>query len=426
MHFLLPSTVTTRSRKKWMTKSWSSSTAFVLPPTTRLVVLRVAMIYLSTTTTTTVPVTSWVMHQRVLTSHAIRNNHRRYHTASLDPYLTVRTSRAFPTIQSRVHLSHDREKSDDIHQTTSSKVPSLTSEMLSLRFRDVFAHFQSLRQPSTSEPSKEATMNTIPDESIVRMNLLRTRHMNLELDKCRIDVSTIPNAGYGVYATKAISRNELITLYPGDALIQWKHKDHLDPNTDGGIQIFFGTHIPESERTVSVNNNNNNSQNSSKDSHHTAPSSRQFMDHIPTARSYEVRINDTISVIGDPHRHSDPAYLGHMINDHCTIDDNNNNIIDVENNIDDNEAELVRQYNIKSIQQSNCKIQIGIDHQCHVEIVATRNISLGEELFLSYGSSYWLSRRRTTKVKESTTYSSKNSGFGNNVVVSGKGKTKKK
>ena len=303
---LLLSQTTIRRR----TRSSNSAPMFAGP--TSIVVARVAMAYFSTAT---IPVTSWVNNnQSKLLPLILRNNHvisntysKRYNNAlSLDPYFrSTRPSQ----YESRLHMSHDRESNYDVDLTSSSssKVPSLTSEMLSLRFRDVFAHFRSIL------PTSETIQ--VPNESIVRMNLLRTRHANLELDKCRIDVSTIPNAGYGVHATKAIQRNELITLYPGDAIIQWKHKDHLDPATDGGIQILFGTHIPESERIVAALDNNSNNNSPSDNINDTK--NRIFMNHIPTARGYEVRINDTLSVIGDPNRKSDPAYLGQMINDYC-------------------------------------------------------------------------------------------------------------
>jgi SET domain len=425
MHFL--SSEPSRSRCNCVAKSWSNSMTLAVVPTRRIVV-GVAMVYFSSTT---IPVMPWViMNQRILRSHAIRKqNYRRYHAISLEPYV-ARQYEAFLTIPSRLHMSHDREIDEATNEATTTSsipVPSLTSEMLSLRFRDVFAHFRSLRQ-QRSNASNESSNAIIPDDSIIRMNLLRTRHVNLELDKCRVDVSTIPDAGYGVYATKTIQKKELITLYPGDAIIQWKHKDHIDPSTDGGIQIFFGTHIPESERMVAALDNKNDP----SDAISNDATSRTFMYHLPTARSYEVRINDTISVIGDPNRHADPAYLGHMINDYCTIDCNG-----TENHDDkaasttthnQNDDETIRQYNIQSILKSNCKIQIGTD-QCHVEIVATRDIASNKELFLSYGSNYWLSRRSTTGttkvVEESTTSTSRKAGFGSN-VVNGKVKPKRK
>ena len=408
-----------RSRRDWISKPRSTCTTF-LPRSA--VVARVAIACFSTTT---VPVISWVNHHRNVSPRGLRNNYLtidygRYKTASLEPSVRARDCDPFVTVKTRWHMSTGREI-----QTSSAKEPSLTSEMLSLRFRDVFAHFRSLRPTSKDNRDEQPATIEIPDESIIRMNLLRTRHGNLELDKCRIDVSTIPDAGYGVYATTTIQRNEFITLYPGDAIIQWKHKDHLDPATDGGIQIFFGTHIPESERTAAaLDNNNFHCKNSSDDSKH-----RIFMNHIPSARGYEVRVNDTISVIGDPNRKSDSAYLGHMINDYCTIQGNNTQT----------EEEIIRQYNIQSIQKSNCKIQVGID-QCHVEIVATRDIASDEELFLSYGSNYWLSRRivtestssdpvpleqGTTGVHDSTPPSNRITGFGNS-VDGGKVKTKRK
>jgi hypothetical protein len=79
------------------------------------------------------------------------------------------------------------------------------------------------------------------------------------------------------FVTQDIYPNELITLYPGGAIIQWNDKDHIDERTQHGLQILFDAHIPQVE---------------------------------PSARDYEVCISDTICLIGDPVRCTDPVYLG--------------------------------------------------------------------------------------------------------------------
>jgi SET domain len=302
----------------------------------------------------------------------------------LSPMLTPRTysdsddsTTNIPQPPTRKDVPPDKTKAMD----DGVKDVEVTSEILSMRFRDVLLHFRNLN----NDP-----MNSTWTESIIQTNLLRTRHDQLMLKKCRVDVSTVPNAGCGVFVTQDIFPNELITLYPGDAIIQWNDKDHIDERTLHGLKILFGTHIPQVERTLALNANKNST--SSGDSTSSSNNTTTFMQHIPSARDYEVRISDTISLIGDPVRCTDPAYLGQMINDYCTIqgiDTGSGSIMS-----DREKQQMIRDYNIRSIQASNCKIQIGIDG-CHVEIVSTRQIPAGTECFLSYGTNYWMSRSST-------------------------------
>jgi SET domain len=240
-----------------------------------------------------------------------------------------------------------------------SELPAETiREVLSAQFQEVFAHFR--------------RHNHSFDEDRIRTNLLRTRHAQLPLRHCRVSESTIPKAGRGVFCTRDVKAGETITLYPGDALLQWRDRHHVAE--DRGLSVLFGTHIPEEARRAAL------------DANASVGPEYIFMRNIRDARNYEVRISDTVSLIGDPWRCHDPAYLGHMINDFFTVAYNET----VDGSNDDDKVE--RQYNIKSIAASNCQIVVGIPDGCHVEIVATRDIAMGEECFLSYGVDYWRTR----------------------------------
>jgi SET domain len=383
------------------TKPWSASTA-----ATRVNVVRVA-------STTTISAMSRVMKLRIPTSFVTRenNNHRRYRAVSLEPYAS-RQYDSILTITSRSHTSQDRGKGDGVRQKASSaKVPSLTREILSLKHARLFACYRALKQ-KPADPNDEPM---VPDERSVQMNLLRSRWPQSELclDNCRVDVSTIPGAGYGVFTTKAIRRNELITLYPGDAVVETL--------ADGTISLSLGLHIPESEQKQIFEAFNRHLGNPNDESDYNSESQR-FMSNVAKAYRYRVQVNDAICMIGDPNRKKDSAYMGHMINDYCTVDiDGSRNKIDTSssndedvrsvirqsniqpkrrnNNIDPTSSlsssndeyvqSMIRQYNIQSIENANCHVQMGIE-ECHVEIVANRDISRGEELFRSYGSEYWL------------------------------------
>jgi SET domain len=272
--------------------------------------------------------------------------------------------------------------------TEESELPTNSiGDVLSTQFQEVFAHFLYGDNASSSE--------FLLTEYRIRTNLLRTRHSLLPLRNCCLSKSTIPNAGFGVFCTRDIKAGETITLYPGDAILQWQDLHHLDDRTTG-LQILFGTHVPEGERLAALNTNA------------TVEHEYIFMRNIPDARNYEVRITDTVSLIGDPGRCRDPAYMGHMINDFCSI-----SYIGDDENVEDSysDAELERQYNVKSIAASNCKIYVGTPDGCHVEIVATRDIALGEECFLSYGVDYWRTRQRPPLAHTALTRESPATGF---------------
>ena len=53
---------------------------------------------------------------------------------------------------------------------------------------------------------------------MARETLLASR-LSLDLNRSRIDDSTLPNAGRGLFANQDIAKGEIITCYPGDALL---------------------------------------------------------------------------------------------------------------------------------------------------------------------------------------------------------------
>jgi hypothetical protein len=194
---------------------------------------------------------------------------------------------------------------------------------------------------------------------------LRTRHAHLRLNRTRVGTSTIANAGMGVFATRPIAVQELIALYPGDALLQWHTAtDYEDRHhRHGGVRVLFGPHITDKER---------------KDA---SQHGILFGRTVDAARAYEVRLpNTTLSVVGDPNRchNDDAAYVGHLLNDGACLTHRD-------------DTQMQELYTRHSLAAANAKIVVGAE-SCHVELVATKPIAPGQEIFLSYGASYWLSR----------------------------------
>jgi hypothetical protein len=217
----------------------------------------------------------------------------------------------------------------------------LTSLELSLRFQEVLAHFQTTNEMTDSQ---------------VRENMLRTRHADLHLARCEIKQSTAPNAGLGLFATRRIARGEIITLYPGDALLKWTSADDVEDRD--GVQVLLGPHISSRERDLV-----------------SKGSGSFFGQGADKARLYEARFSGTHSLVGDPGRMSDPAYLGHMLNDCFCLTSPKDRA----------------RYNKESQGGANARIELGTEG-CHVAVVATKPIESGEECWLSYGEDYWLTR----------------------------------
>lgn len=82
------------------------------------------------------------------------------------------------------------------------------------------------------------------------------------------------------------SEGELITLYPSDAILLWQDDQH---SLDSKIQIFFGRHVAETDRDLAR--------------------------AIKEWRGYEVPMSARASVLADPCRRKDAAYLGAFAND---------------------------------------------------------------------------------------------------------------
>jgi SET domain len=225
----------------------------------------------------------------------------------------------------------------------------LTKDELVLRFNDVLAHYRQ---------SQELPLET------VQRNLLCTRLPDLRLNRCRVSPSSIPNAGNGVFARRDIRRDELITLFPADALLLW---NAAVGDLRAGYTVLFGPHIPTDDRNV------------------TRITSYD-------ARLYELQIGPSRSIVADQHvvvarrrRENETttaaAYLGHIINDGaCLLNDPGSS-----------QSDRSDTYARTSYQRHNAAI-VDVANGCHYMVVATKDIAMDDEIFVSYGEGYWRSR----------------------------------
>ena len=155
----------------------------------------------------------------------------------------------------------------------------LTKEELLLRLSETLAYYR-------ESPEEGMT------QSAVCLKILSTRLPNLHLNRSFVAVSTIPNAGYGLFASRDINDGELITLFPGDAVLSKSEVEEEGKKTAGPIcSIMFGAHTKLEDRDI---------------------------DRVLTheARGYEAEVSAFTSIIGDRSIGFDNmAYNGHFAND---------------------------------------------------------------------------------------------------------------
>ena len=210
----------------------------------------------------------------------------------------------------------------------------LTTQELESRFTDVLSYF-------TSVPPGDPAIAHFTETYTPQMALMRGRLPNLTLSRCRVQNSTLPGAGNGLFATRDIASGELITLYPGDA-------------------ILFRADEKEEVTGVLYGDKYQNPGLTSDD-----------------ARAYETRLSPIHSIVADKDRINDTAYLAHIANDGAILTEGND------------AARTV--YSRVSAQAATSALQ-SILEGCHVGLFALRDIECGSEIFVSYGEGYWLSR----------------------------------
>jgi hypothetical protein len=181
------------------------------------------------------------------------------------------------------------------------------------------------------------------DPEIIKLSLLYTR-LNLNLNRTHVGPSTITGgtAGRGLFASCDCKEGDLLTCYPGDAFVIIP-----DDSIPSEWTVLWGDHVADPEAYDIIDNN---------------------------LLGYMVHAYDDYGVVGLPSLAEDPAYLGHFANDGCA-------------DVPLCEADLAP-YNIESDRLANAMHDdLG---ESHMVTTATRDISKGEEIFVTYGPEYWM------------------------------------
>ena len=175
----------------------------------------------------------------------------------------------------------------------------------------------------------------------LKMELLSS-NFPFNLNKVEVKESNIH--GIGVFAKQNILSGELITFYPGDLVEYNPNEDRLIPG-----------HISYVIKSKSLENQFPN---------------KTYLDLM--SNDYAFDINTKYTMIGHPYFKECMDYVGHLINDGAKSN----------STLKSNEI----YYKISKIKQ-NCDFYSLKD--LHIAIIATKNINIGEELFIHYGVGYW-------------------------------------
>jgi hypothetical protein len=216
------------------------------------------------------------------------------------------------------------------------------------------------------------------------------------LNRSVVGPSKIEGAGRGLFAIEDIKEGDVISCYPGDALLcelpssSTEQDDDLDSYDFDDDEyeavdevVLWGAHVPKKDRwdddTVFDGSESD-----------------------PPLTSYAVTVNDVYSVMGHPSLDDNPAYIGHFANDgagHLAYEkqDSPDNIeasvelgLDTES-IDFAVEDNIAAYVLRSFDVANAMHQPLDADELHMVTVATRDIKKGEEILVTYGPDYWIS-----------------------------------
>ena len=154
---------------------------------------------------------------------------------------------------------------------------------------------------------------------------------------CKVKPSSVH--GLGVFATRDITEGSYVTLYPAD-------------------DIYFTPTWGQEDRVVTMNGG-------------LLPKS--------VVNSYTLKLTGEykqfamLGAVGDPRKHDNPHYLGHMLNDSVKLSN----------------PEAAAVYKRISLLRENC---VDVHFEGIQYMAAMRDIKAGEELFFTYGVDYWLNR----------------------------------
>ncbi|KAL7533386.1 hypothetical protein ACHAWF_004473 [Thalassiosira exigua] len=240
-------------------------------------------------------------------------------------------------------------------------------KVLTERRRELLSDISLLKQqhpksmgPADNELRDKLNLN---NEQMAHEVLLSSRLPGLHfLNRSEVRTSNIFGAGRGLFATEDISTGEVITCYPGDALL-WEVPSSGDKNPR---MVLWGAHVMKAEVW---------------DEEAVFSGTKS----TPPLTSYAVSVDDQYSVLGHPTLDPDPAYAGHFANDGAN-DGAGYAELAMELGLDTPEEggleEAISAYALKSSDVANAMLK-AFKGDVHMVTVATRDIKDGEEILVT-------------------------------------------
>ena len=170
------------------------------------------------------------------------------------------------------------------------------------------------------------------------------------LSNVRLAESKISGAGAGVFATTDIAEGEIVTCYPGDVIMALPPGDGQPRSSYGENRItIWGTHVPDELREQAT----------------------------VDMEVYSLNVDENYALVGLRALRDDMTYVGHMCNDGARL-----------NGLGGVDLRLTLP---AYIEQTDARRNAGHEtvEGCHTVTVATRDISRGEEIYVTYGATYW-------------------------------------
>jgi len=171
---------------------------------------------------------------------------------------------------------------------------------------------------------------------------------NIKMDNCYVSPSEVH--GLGVFSNRNLNQGDVVTIYPADVAIETVDKENNLYNTLISKELYnlkFSEVGFTKENLIELCSN--------------------FF------REYLVQLTENINISATPEIHDDVTCVGHMINDGTKV-------------IPTNET-MIEEYNKSSESAQNCYFK---HYNNLLFVIANKSIPKDEELFVSYGSIYWL------------------------------------
>jgi len=275
------------------------------------------------------------------------------------------------------HEDEDEDGHDEQQYETLSSLSAKLNDLAMIQIEEFEQQKQQQQQSSNNNndddkndddkkkniEGEESLFAISTEEELVRLDILHTRLKGIPLNRTFVGPS--PVAGRGLFAACDCLEGDLLTCFPGDAMVLLPddddEDDEDDEDEDTGTEqewtVLWGDHVQ-----------------TTKDGDRDYVTEDWFLGNLIHAHG------ENVGIVGVPSLDRDPAYLGHFANDGAPTE-----------LIPTCEADCDT-YVLASNLAANA-INEDIAKESHMVTVATRDIKKGEEIFVTYGPDYWLEQQ---------------------------------